>query len=428
LLNIAFGNTFPLDFNSKKILMKKIIFLSAALAGIISCTDDRAVQNENNKVALSENPLTENVNVWNGKSGSFELALNEKIVYDNIVIYPIKANADFVAEHNTMGDYKTLKEGVDAGKIIVSEKGGSELAFNSEPVNRRRHENSANMQRQTTRRGSGGVNSLIGNGMPQIGTVVNSQLNSNSNRTTASNPGDDQGYGPSVNSLSVENQGDDTVFIMAGELVRGGNQDRVVAEDMVLAPHSGVKDLPVFCVEHNRWTHDGYYDNTANFGSVNNVVANSVRKIVVTEKLQEAVWSQVANVTSLNAAVSATGSYNALEESKDFTGKREKYLAAIQNVFEKDAKVIGVLVCNKKGEVLGCDMFCKNKLFKKEYEGLIHSYVTEVVSPESNKKESKKPTAQEYFAAVVKEYRGENGQALGKKFVYKGKAVHYSGF
>ncbi|MBC7865675.1 MAG: hypothetical protein IAF38_22055 [Bacteroidia bacterium] len=409
--------------------MKKILFLSAALAGIVSCTDDKVAQNGNNKVSANENALTENLTAWNGKSGGFMLAINEKIVYDNIVIYPIKADDDFVAEHNSMGDYKTLKEGVDAGKIIVSERGGSENFANTAAVPNRRRESSRNVQREPLRRsGSNSGNSLIGNGMPQIGTVINSQLNSNSAREALSNNniGDDQGQ--SVNNLSIENQGEDTVFVMAGELVRGGDQDRVVAEDIVLMPHSGKKDLPVFCVEHGRWTHDGYYDNSSNFGSVNNVVANSVRKIVVTEKLQEAVWSQVANVTSLNAAVSATGSYNALEESKDFTDKREKYLTAIQNVFEKDSKVIGVLVCNKKGEVLGCDMFCKNKLFKKEYEGLIHSYIAEVVSPESKNDTGKKATAQEYFAAVVKEYRGEDNNTLGKKFVYKGKAVHYSGF
>jgi hypothetical protein len=42
-----------------------------------------------------------------------------------------------------------------------------------------------------------------------------------------------------VNELTVENIGNDEVFVQAGDIVKGGRQDRVLSVDLVLPPHSG---------------------------------------------------------------------------------------------------------------------------------------------------------------------------------------------
>src|SRR5687767_11724624 len=41
-----------------------------------------------------------------------------------------------------------------------------------------------------------------------------------------------------VNELTVENRSDVAVYIQSGEIVKGGKQDRTLANDLVLAPHS----------------------------------------------------------------------------------------------------------------------------------------------------------------------------------------------
>ena len=58
-----------------------------------------------------------------------------------------------------------------------------------------------------------------------------------------------------VNSLSFENlsAGED-VFAQAGEVVKGGNQDRTLAVDVVLPARSGRMPVEVFCVEQGRWS------------------------------------------------------------------------------------------------------------------------------------------------------------------------------
>ena len=64
----------------------------------------------------------------------------------------------------------------------------------------------------------------------------------------------------SVNALTVENVGDDEVFVQAGDIVKGGQQDRVLSVDLLLPPQSGRVLIPAFCVEPGRWSARGQED------------------------------------------------------------------------------------------------------------------------------------------------------------------------
>lgn len=393
--------------------MKKFIVPFAATAVLMlgfSCGDG----GKNTSSGLEN--LSGTLSAFSGASGGFELAFADKQAYENVVVIPVKAKDDYVAEHKNLGDYKTLAEGVADGTVIVSEhEGGYESNVRTEEIDR-------NAPPVHPGFGGGG---LFGSGLGG-GTTLDMR-NRDDNRNGSGSRG-----GPDVNSLSIENNGDDTVFVMQGELVRGGNQDRVVAEDFVLMPHSGKKDCPVFCVEQSRWTHEGYYNNNTNFGFVNNVVSHSVRKVLATEAEQGKVWSKVAEVTSSNNADSDTKSYNGLEDSEEFTGKRAKYLTALEKAFDKSDRTIGVLVTDKSGRVIGCDIFCKNQLFKKEYKALIHSYITEAITSQSTTtKAAQKNTdnASMYFTSVAEELKSEKPKTeKGTKYIHKSKVLHYSGF
>lgn len=62
----------------------------------------------------------------------------------------------------------------------------------------------------------------------------------------------------SVQELTVENLSKGTtVFLNAGDIVKGGRQDRTVRDDLVLPPRSGQVALATFCVEHGRWSKRG---------------------------------------------------------------------------------------------------------------------------------------------------------------------------
>ena len=60
-----------------------------------------------------------------------------------------------------------------------------------------------------------------------------------------------------VNELAVENISDEAIFIQAGDIVKGGNQDRMITNDFILSPHSGKLPIAAFCVEQGRWGQRG---------------------------------------------------------------------------------------------------------------------------------------------------------------------------
>jgi ARG and Rhodanese-Phosphatase-superfamily-associated Protein domain len=59
-----------------------------------------------------------------------------------------------------------------------------------------------------------------------------------------------------VNRLVLVNNSKRPLLLLAGEIVTGGKQDRVIAKDRLIAPESDPIDLDVFCVERGRWGAD----------------------------------------------------------------------------------------------------------------------------------------------------------------------------
>src|SRR5438105_7954718 len=64
-----------------------------------------------------------------------------------------------------------------------------------------------------------------------------------------------------VQELHIENRSrQTTVFLNAGDIVKGGRQDRTIRDDLILPPLSGKVPLAAFCVENGRWTKRGAED------------------------------------------------------------------------------------------------------------------------------------------------------------------------
>jgi hypothetical protein len=165
-------------------------------------------------------------------------------------------------------------------------------------------------------------------------------------------------------------------MVLAGEVVKGGKQDRVIAQDFLLYPKSGKKDVSVFCVEHGRWSTT---DTTFAFNETSTISCQSVRKAAAVDKEQGKVWDNVANVTSKNKASTSTGTYNALAKSESYNKELNEYLKYFGPVFNNDPAVIGVVAVSGDS-IIGCDMFASNAMFKKYYANLLNSYATEAIT------------------------------------------------
>lgn len=311
------------------------------------------------------------------------------VTFKNLQLYAIRASQQYLDEHQKFGHYKTLKEGIDAGSVKVTEKSAAPAVSNSDAP-------------------------------PQ------------DNIRALSEEVELSGDPATVNTLQVENTSNDTVFLMAGELVKGGKQDRVIAQDMLLPPKSGKRDLPVFCVEHGRWTYDNAEKagEKAMFSSYQNVTSGTVRKTVATEQAQSAVWRDVAVVTTANnadeSAGNVSGTYNGLEKNEAFVKQREEYLAAFKASFDSSANVIGV-VAMSGNKVIGSDIFYSNELFRKQYQNLLYSYITDAISS-PGKKENEEKAVNDFFTRVQKEYHETDGTKNKSQLKNGGKVMHKSAF
>jgi hypothetical protein len=182
--------------------------------------------------------------------------------------------------------------------------------------------------------------------------------------------------GATVNTLTIENVSDDTVMVMAGEVITGGKQNRIVGKDLILLPHSGKIDLSVFCVEAGRW--ENVSTGTNNFNGYYNVGSMELRKVVDKKQNQGAVWSKVDSINRKSNTMNSTKAYTAISQSADFNKKLAAYTTYFKDKMKNEKDVIGVVVVSGN-KVLGCDMFATADLFNTNFENLLASYATDAI-------------------------------------------------
>ncbi len=189
-----------------------------------------------------------------------------------------------------------------------------------------------------------------------------------------------------VNELVLRNHSKDTLFIMSGEIVEGGKQDRVIKNDMLIPPHSGRVKIPVYCVEHGRWREkdddeEGHEDHdhsdgkfAAYYSMANQHLSHAIRK-----KGQQGVWDEVRKINDKNGVDSDTHAYTGHAHHVEFRGKQEEYALVFKNIFDDQKDVIGVVAVSGK-TVIGADLFLSHDLFINAYPKLLYSYSDEAIT------------------------------------------------
>jgi len=178
----------------------------------------------------------------------------------------------------------------------------------------------------------------------------------------------------SVNQIMIQNSSSDWVFIMAGEILTGSKQDRILKNDLLLPPKSGRLAVEAYCVEHGRWSY-----NSKSFSSEKTASNISVRQKARETCAQGAVWDAVQTTQSnlgyesKSQALSETYKAPAIEKGMD-----ELY-DAFKSLPEKHPGTRGAIVAIG-GEVLCIDIFNDDKLFEKLWPKLLKSYLLEGLS------------------------------------------------
>ena len=258
----------------------------------------------------------------------------DPIRHGNLTVFPVVA----ATSHDTR-DFLTLDEGIRSGEVVVSEYGSIQ------PLVRGR-----------------GI-------LPARG-------------------------GPQVNELVLVNNSKKPLLLLAGEIVTGGKQDRVIGKDRLVPAESDPIDLSVFCVEPGRWT-----GASATFGSAGGVMGGTmaqpaVRGKAMGAKNQAQVWDEVRKQQSEMVAkvpapaapsVAGTTSYARVMSAPAVTQQVNSLAVPVEREYHslvqqlRDRNAVGVVVA-VNGEIIWADVFASTNLLEKYWPKLVRSYAAEAIA------------------------------------------------
>jgi len=300
------------------------------------------------------------------ESGPEGWHLGEPVRYENLTVFPVLSKSDA----NT-AEFETLDEGLASGDVVVSERGSDYLRRSRD------------------------------------GDVL---------------PAPQQSSGAEVNRLVLINRGKKPVILLAGEIVSGGKQDRIVGKDRIVSPGAPPLPLDVFCVEEGRWT-----GGSAKFAAANTMVHPSVREKAAVDADQSKVWAAVRSGSTSNQATASaeargvggatpakpgatetvtvtpaprisagtvggvissaapSQSYRKIYQSPQIGRDVESFANEVDRRFAdstsglKGESVVGVVIAYG-GEVAWSDIFASHQLFQAYWPKLLRSYVVEALA------------------------------------------------
>ena len=265
----------------------------------------------------------------------------DPVTYENISVFPVVASYG-----QDTSAFLTLEEGLATGGVVVRERGSEEMV-----------------------RGRDGRPVYI-----------------------------PQPTGASVNQLVLLNRSKRPLLLLAGELVSGGKQDRVIGKDRIVPVGAPPLPLDVFCVEHGRWT------GSSQFAAALTIVHPSVRERAAVDQKQTEVWDAVRGgstaakpaaapparitTTELQSAIAGnahTEAYEKIYQSSAVGVSIDDFVAEVQRRFAgatsglKGERVVGVVVAYG-GEIAWSDIFASGDLFDHYWHKLLRSYAVEALA------------------------------------------------
>ncbi len=193
-----------------------------------------------------------------------------------------------------------------------------------------------------------------------------------------------------VNRLVLVNNSNHPLLLLAGEIVTGGKQDRVIGKDRIVPAHSDPIDLSVFCVEPGRWT-----EVSTNFkGMAAQMAQPSVRNKAMVAGNQQQVWDSVrANNEAVTVAggpisgraaaeLQGTSSYARVMDNAEVKKHVDEIAAPVQRDYQalirelRARNAVGV-VAAINGRIVWADIFASPSLLEKYWPKLVRSYAAE---------------------------------------------------
>ena len=319
----------------------------------------------------------------------------EPIRHGNLTVFPVVA-----AKSYPTGEFLTLDEGLRSGEVVVTEAGNVQGLI-------RRH-----------------------------GTPIH------------------QYDGAEVNRLVLVNNSKRPLLLLAGEVVSGGKQDRVIGKDRIVPAESDPIDLSVFCVEHGRWVasteqfgaSEALYGKNAgtNIGGpvpMAIMVQPSVRAKAMADKNQQEVWDEVsrqkqamtvevqASAPVAGRELAQTTSYAKVNENEEVKKQVDSVARPIEQSYVslmhqlRDRNAVGVVVA-VNGRIIWADVFASTDLLSKYWPKLVRSYASEAVVTRAKQMEVTTKQADAFLADM----EGRKEMIESEPGIYRHTEVSGDGF
>ena len=343
----------------------------------------------------------------------------DPIRHGNLTVFPVVS-----AKSYPTGEFLTLDEGLRSGEVVVTEAGSVQGLIRRHPVATIQHD------------------------------------------------------GAQVNRLVLVNNSKQPLLLLAGEIVTGGKQDRVIGKDRIVPPESDPVDLDVFCVEPGRWvaTSQHFGASEAMYGSAARGAGSgavggpvpapralmaqpSVRAKAMADKDQGEVWAEVrkqqaavsANLTPpppvattsgsttvevsgeaptlATRELSQTSSYAKVMENAEVTKQVDAVAKPIEQNYQsligqlRDRHAVGVVVA-VNGRIIWADVFASTDLLEKYWPKLVRSYASEAVVTRAKEIDVTASRAQSF----LEDMQGRRETIENEPGVYRHTEVNGDGF
>jgi len=325
------------------------------------------------------------------------LKVLDPIRHGNLTVFPVVA-----AKNYPTGDFLTLDEGLRSGEVVVTE--------------------------------AGSVHGLVRRHLAPV-----------------------RHDGAEVNRLVLVNNSKRPLLLLAGEIVSGGKQDRVIGKDRIVPAESDPIDLSVFCVEPGRWvaTSEHFGASEAMYGNVSGGVASgkpapppmalmvqpSVRGKAMADKDQNQVWNEVNKQKAAMAEqvevagspvaiqLEQTSSYAKVNENAEVRKQVDSIARPIEQSYQslihqlRDRNAVGVVVA-VNGRIIWADVFASTDLLTKYWPKLVRSYASEAVVTRAKEMPVTMKQADDFLAAM----EGRHETIESEPGIYRHTEINGDGF
>ncbi|MCH8924227.1 MAG: hypothetical protein IIA67_13890 [Planctomycetes bacterium] len=364
-----------------------------------------------------------------------DLVVGQPIRHANLTIFPVSSR-----ELRSDDRFITLNEGLAAGTVEIVEVGSAAENSANQPArgnqapraNRSfdspfQHEDVTPSGRQAADDDNpfddnpDGIvdqefDDPLGDNNP-FGNDVVTTGNQNDSPRQGQGQGQGQGLGGAeVNRLMVINRSEKPLYLMPGEVIVGGRQDRTIGSEIVIQPTGKPVPIDAFCVEQGRWaSRDGAQflalvqsatltverrasvvlsdgvdaENAAEqakrgkfIASIGNLSKESRLAVNQSSKQGEGqgeVWDTIAKGNAIAGVAWSSGAFTANYTEEEAVARLDPYIAQLQKPIAERDKIVGVIVAIN-GEVHSMDIFESTPLFQKLWPKLLKSYALDAAN------------------------------------------------